>query len=1275
MRQASPLDDPRLVAVGATAGAAGLVALGATAHRLAGGGSGPLSWLFERADVVVALPVALTVMWLARAWGGRQRRESRWWDRRQVATAVVAGLGLWWGALAVNLAAVGVDPGPRALVRQALLLTAPDTSAPLPGLAVTPWLQLVVVACVAVPLLVRRSSAPDTTAGRWPAWHRWTALRPVRWLAVAAPGLVLAGPSVLVLLARQHREAFADASVGRLTTTADPPAFLAPVLPLWLWSAVIAAAVGVVLTVAVIVPVARWRSGSWPRPRFGLALSGVTASAVLVRVITWLEVAPVRTDGGDPLFYRVTANLVANGHGMPEPLNWMDAERSLASALHGPLYPWVLAVSSRLGGTSWVDHKVLSLLIGAATVLVVGLVGRRLAGPVAGLVAAGLAAVYPNLWLIDGLVYPEGLFALITTTVIAVAYRWRDRPRRSVAVALGALIGMAALTRGEGLLLGPLLAVPWMLRHRVLALRERWTQLVVAGLACVVVIAPWTVRNLTTFEVFVPLSTNGNELLVYANCDTVYRGANIGYWDFRCQERLRAISGEPEGDEAQKSQYWRRQGLDYARDHLDEVPAVLAARLGRQWELFRPLQNIDLVSIEGRDRTAGKVGLGMYYALAGASVVGVVSLRRRRVGLTPLLIQFAAVSLTALYAYGTARFRAPAEPALCLLAGVAGSVGLARAGPWLKRRWRERPHPLHDAAAFVLGGTGGLRPGRRAWATWLGVAVVLGVALAPVPGLYVMTGGTMEEGFMLAFPERILAGDLPNRDFLHLYGPGSLYVLAGWYWLFGVTLEVERTFGLLQNLGIILAMFALARAWGRSAATIIASITALFVQTQIGLSAMAWHGALALGLWSLVAGLRALHVPEGRSARRWWVTGGVLAGLALTYRPDLGVALVAAWLFLLWRSGWRDGERGTLRDAPWARTAVGAFVGLLPMTIHVALVGPRPAFEGMFIDPVFRLRPGRELPRPPSWDRLDGALQAIAETVPPWWRIPHIPASQSLFLWFFAMIGVALALVAVAMVLVRRHGRTPALLTLGAVAWFALGILPQGLQRPDSTHLAWVSCVSWPIAIAALVELGSRRLPRWDLRAVLSGATSAVLVATLVLAPLFTFRHYLLYVRIGAGQVQGPFEVERNGRRFYFGDIVGAQATQPMIDELDRLLTPGERLIVGPEDLRRTWYNETIFYYLFPELTPGTYFMEMDPGLANAPDSPLADELARADWVILNSLWAGWYEPNTSMDFGPDTPNQVIREQFCEVGSWENGLVRLVRRCDATPVSEGAAAP
>ena len=143
----------------------------------------------------------------------------------------------------------------------------------------------------------------------------------------------------------------------------------------------------------------------------------------------------------------------------------------------------------------------------------------------------------------------------------------------------------------------------------------------------------------------------------------------------------------------------------------------------------------------------------------------------------------------------------------------------------------------------MLGGSGGLRRrSQGALGTWLGIAIVAVLVAIPLRGLYRFTGGTMEEGFMLYFPERIAHGDVPNVDFLHLYGPGSLQVLTGWYGVFGHNLAAERTFGLLQHIGILLALFTLARAWGRAAATTVAALAVFYVLTPIALTAMAWNG-------------------------------------------------------------------------------------------------------------------------------------------------------------------------------------------------------------------------------------------------------------------------------------------------------------------------------------------------------------------------------------------------------------------------------------------------
>ena len=107
---------------------------------------------------------------------------------------------------------------------------------------------------------------------------------------------------------------------------------------------------------------------------------------------------------------------------------------------------------------------------------------------------------------------------------------------------------------------------------------------------------------------------------------------------------------------------------------------------------------------------------------------------------------------------------------------------------------------------------------------------------------------------------------------------------------------------------------------------------------------------------------------------------------------------------------------------------------------------------------------------------------------------------------------------------------------------------------------------------------------------------------------------------------------------------------------------PGDRLLVGTSDLRKTPYSEAFIYYFFPELRPGTYYIEMDPGVANREGSRLASDVASSDVVVLSSIWDRWDEPNDSRKVGSDRPNQVLHRLFMQPGDY-GGLYELwVRR-------------
>jgi 4-amino-4-deoxy-L-arabinose transferase-like glycosyltransferase len=180
----------------------------------------------------------------------------------------------------------------------------------------------------------------------------------------------------------------------------------------------------------------------------------------------------------------------------------------------------------------------------------IGLLGRRLAGDRAGIVAAGIAALYPFLWINDAVVLSESLLALTTALMLVAAYAFWRMPSPWRAAALGAAIALVALTRAEGVLLFALLGVPVVLMAPGLEWRRRLERIAVMALAALALVAPWVGYNLARFEAPAYLSTGSGVTLVDSSCDAVYSGPFIGWWSFlhpgsHLERRGRQRSGEP----------------------------------------------------------------------------------------------------------------------------------------------------------------------------------------------------------------------------------------------------------------------------------------------------------------------------------------------------------------------------------------------------------------------------------------------------------------------------------------------------------------------------------------------------------------------------------------------------------------------------------------------------------------------------------------------------------------------------------------------------------
>jgi 4-amino-4-deoxy-L-arabinose transferase-like glycosyltransferase len=410
--------------------------------------------------------------------------------------------------------------------------------------------------------------------------------------------------------------------------------------------------------------------------RFLARLGLITAGAAAWRIWYAAAVVNPRAAGvklSDEVFYHLQARLVSDGHGFINPFGYFaplssPAHRVFQTAVHPPLYTVFLAIPARLGIESMLSQRVLTALLGAGTVFLLGVLGRRLAGDRVGLLAALLAAVSPALWVNDTVLGLETLYGFLLVLALLALYRFWRTPGIWPLLGMAVALSLASLTRSEGILLFALVAIPTVLLVRGLTWTRRFQFLGVIALVGVAIIGPWVVRNLTTFDEPTVLGTGFGWVLAYGNCDATYSGPLLGYWSDGC-----APKDYPPGlEESRVDLIARKEAVKYIEHHLSRAPLVAAARVGRVWDVFRPAQNVQLNEFyERRGHVASWAVLVGYYLMMPFAIGGLVVMRRRRIPIFPMLAIALSVTITVATSFGITRYRAPVDVVLPLLAAIA----------------------------------------------------------------------------------------------------------------------------------------------------------------------------------------------------------------------------------------------------------------------------------------------------------------------------------------------------------------------------------------------------------------------------------------------------------------------------------------------------------------------------------------------------------------------------------------------------------------------------
>src|SRR3984885_5407771 len=242
---------------------------------------------------------------------------------------------------------------------------------------------------------------------------------------------------------------------------------------------------------------------------------GLAALVVILLLGAGLRVGEA-WDGRAPVYdaaaYAAIAANLERGEGFP-----VGAAAPQPSSDYSPGLPLLVAgVYKVTGGVHERLARVLLALIGSLAVLFAYLIGRRLSGPLAGLIGAAAVAVSPALLEYQGMLMSEPLAAtLLAGSVLAIfwaADARRTHPARGwllPGVSLGALALVRPEYLGVALLLGIVAFASRFKNDRRAALAH--AAILLAGVA--VVVAPWTIRNIVALDRVVPISTGGGQVL------------------------------------------------------------------------------------------------------------------------------------------------------------------------------------------------------------------------------------------------------------------------------------------------------------------------------------------------------------------------------------------------------------------------------------------------------------------------------------------------------------------------------------------------------------------------------------------------------------------------------------------------------------------------------------------------------------------------------------------------------------------------------------------
>ena len=410
-------------------------------------------------------------------------------------------------------------------------------------------------------------------------------------------------------------------------------------------------------------------------------MAGVVVVAALVIRIGEVERTSYRPLNDGASYLTLATEIAHSGDYSPHDRG--AGESRGPSAYFPPAYPYFLAAVDLLDGDRGVrgdvvqPARIANALLGTVTVALVGLVAYEALGETIGLIALGLAAIYPALIELSGVLVAENLLtALVLAAVYAALRARRGQHPWGWIVAGGALTGLATLTHENGVVLViPLGLAAWSATNGSLVAPA------VLVATAVLVLVPWTIRDAVDLHRFVPVSDEAGFTLA-----GTYNAASAADPRIPYQWRLYLPERDPDGlVEPALSNDQLNDALRYIGRHPFAPVAVAYDNARRLLELEGSFAWEASTASIGLPRGTARIGVIGFWVLCLLAIAGAFTKAVRRaprwMWLVPLLFALSVVLVNA----ETPRFREPVDaflllPAACALATALRGAPIRRVG-------------------------------------------------------------------------------------------------------------------------------------------------------------------------------------------------------------------------------------------------------------------------------------------------------------------------------------------------------------------------------------------------------------------------------------------------------------------------------------------------------------------------------------------------------------------------------------------------------------------